>query len=285
MARKLDTSNAGLFKRALSRTGSGGGSNAALFGLSGKMRHREIPLDQVEPNPDQPRRNARGADIAVLAASIGEKGLLQPINVREVAPDRFQIVAGERRYWAFHALERETIPALVIDTDDVQALALIENAQRVDLHPIDLATTLARLIGDKGLTQEQAAVLIGKSQEYEARLLGILRLPARILEEAPDQPAVSVSLLMELAELPDEDAQLALWARAGNGLTVKEVRGAKQERKAARPASPSVAPVLRALRSNVGKMHNLKASGHALAEEQRRELRELRDAIDALLRN
>ena len=285
MARKLDTSNAGLFKRALSRTGSGGGSNAALFGLSGKMRHREIPLDQVEPNPDQPRRNARGADIAVLAASIGEKGLLQPINVREVAPDRFQIVAGERRYWAFHALERETIPALVIDTDDVQALALIENAQRVDLHPIDLATTLARLIGDKGLTQEQAAVLIGKSQEYVARLLGILRLPARILEEAPDQPAVSVSLLMELAELPDEDAQLALWARAGNGLTVKEVRGAKQERKAARPASPSVAPVLRALRSNVGKMHNLKASGHALAEEQRRELRELRDAIDALLRN
>ncbi len=285
MARKLDTSNAGLFKRALSRTGSGGGSNAALFGLSGKMRHREIPLDQVEPNPDQPRRNARGADIAALAASIGERGLLQPINVREVAPDRFQIVAGERRYWAYRSLERETIPALVIDTDDVQALALIENAQRVDLHPIDLATTLARLIEDKGLTQEQAAVLIGKSQEYVARLLGILRLPARILEEAPDQPAVSVSLLMELAELPDEDAQLALWARAGNGLTVKEVRGAKQERKAARPASPSVAPVLRALRSNVGKMHNLKASGHALAEEQRRELRELRDAIDALLRN
>ena len=225
------------------------------------------------------------ADIAALAASIGERGLLQPINVREVVPDRFQIVAGERRYWAYRSLERETIPALVIDTDDVQALALIENAQRVDLHPIDLATTLARLIGDKGLTQEQAAVLIGKSQEYVARLLGILRLPARILEEAPDQPAVSVSLLMELAELPDEDAQLALWARAGNGLTVKEVRGAKQERKAARPASPSVAPVLRALRSNVGKMHNLKASGHALAEEQRRELRELRDAIDALLRN
>ena len=285
MARKLDTSNAGLFKRALSRTGSGGGSNAALFGLSGKMRHREIPLDQVEPNPDQPRRNARGADIAVLAASIGEKGLLQPINVREVAPDRFQIVAGERRYWAYRSLERETIPALVIDTDDVQALALIENAQRVDLHPIDLASTLAKLIGDKGLTQEQAAVLIGKSQEYVARLLGILRLPARILEEAPDQPAVTVSLLMELAELADETAQLALWARAGSGLTVKEVRNAKQERKAARPATPSVAPVLRALRSNVGKIHSLRASGHSLAEDQRQELRDLRDAIDALLQN
>ena len=285
MARKLDTSNAGLFKRALSRTGSGGGSNAALFGLSGKMRHREIPLEQVEPNPDQPRRNARGADIAALAASIGEKGLLQPINVREVAPDRFQIVAGERRYWAFRALERETIPALVIDTDDVQALALIENAQRVDLHPIDLASTLAKLIGDKGLTQEQAAVLIGKSQEYVARLLGILRLPARILEEAPDQPAVTVSLLMELAELADETAQLALWTRAGSGLTVKEVRNAKQERKAARPATPSVTPVLRALRSNVGKIHSLRESGHPLAEDQRQELRDLRDAIDALLQN
>ncbi|CAO3454940.1 Chromosome (plasmid) partitioning protein ParB / Stage 0 sporulation protein J [Azospirillum argentinense] len=284
MARKLDTSNAGLFKRALSRTGSGGGSNAALFGLSGKMRHREIPLEQVEPNPDQPRRNAREADIAALAASIGERGLLQPINVREVAPDRFQIVAGERRYWAFRTLERETIPALIIDTDDVQALALIENAQRVDLHPIDLALTLARLIGDKGLTQEQAAVLIGKSQEYVARLLGILRLPARILEEAPDRPAVSVSLLMELAELPDEAIQLALWKRAGDGLTVKDVRNAKQERKAALPATPSAAPALRALRSNVDKIHSLRASGHALAEDQRRELRDLRDAIDALLR-
>lgn len=283
MARKLDTSNAGLFKRALSRTGSGGGSNAALFGLSGKMRHREIPLEQVEPNPDQPRRNARGADIAALAASIGERGLLQPINVREVAPDRFQIVAGERRYWAFRALERETIPALVIDTDDVQALALIENAQRVDLHPIDLALTLAKLIGDKGLTQEQAAVLIGKSQEYVARLLGILRLPSRILEEAPDRPAVSVSLLMELAELPDEAIQLALWARAGDGLTVKDVRSAKQERKAARLAAPSAAPALRALRSNVDKIHSLRALGHALAEDQRQELRDLRDAIDALL--
>ncbi|MDQ2103834.1 ParB/RepB/Spo0J family partition protein [Azospirillum isscasi] len=285
MARKLDTSNAGLFRRAISRTGSGGGSNAALFGLSGKMRHREIPLDQVEPNPDQPRRNARGADIAALAASIGERGLLQPINVREVAPDRFQIVAGERRYWAFRQLERETIPALVIDTDDVQALALIENAQRVDLHPIDLATTLARLIGDKGLTQDQTAVLIGKSQEYVARLLGILRLPARILEEAPDQPAVTVSLLMELAELGDEAAQLTLWKRAGDGLTVKEVRNAKQERKESRAATPSVTPVLRALRSNVGKIHSLRASGHPLAEDQRQELRDLRDAIDALLQN
>ncbi|MBP2315681.1 ParB/RepB/Spo0J family partition protein [Azospirillum soli] len=283
MARKLDTSNAGLFKRAISRTGSGGGSNAALFGLSSSMRYREIPLAQIEPNPDQPRRNARTADIGALAASIAQKGLLQPINVREVAPDRFQIVAGERRYWAFDALGRPTIPALIIDTDDVQALALIENVQRVDLHPLEMAASLDRLIAEKGLIQEQAAVLIGKSQEYVARLLGILRLPTRIREEAPAHPNVSASLLMELAELGDAATQESLWERAKTGLTVKDVRAVKQERKAnASSPSPSVEPVLRALRGNVTKIRDLQQAG-LLAEEQRRELRALRDAIDAVL--
>ena len=195
MARKLDLSNTAQFRKAMGRaaTGGGAGANAALFGLSSRMRYREVPLEQVEPNPDQPRRDARNADVATLAASIEQKGLLQPINVQEVAPDRFRIVAGERRYWAFRALARETIPALVIDTDDPQALALLENVQRVDLHAIELAGSLGRLIEEKGLVQEQAAVLIGRSQEYVARLLGILKLPDAILAEAPARPEVSAS--------------------------------------------------------------------------------------------
>lgn len=290
MVRKLDTTNTGLFKRAMSRTGAGGGSNSALFGLSSAVRYREIPLAQIEPNPGQPRRNARGAEIAALAASIAQKGLLQPLNVREVAPDRFQIIAGERRYWALMSLERATAPALVLDTDDVQVLALIENVQRVDLHPVDLALSLKGLIGDKGLTQEQAAVLIGKSQEYVARLVGILRLPADILDDAPNHPQVSASLLMELAELGDEAALRALWARVGEGLTVKEVRAAKRERReirppAAAPATPSAlyVPVLRSLRTSVLKLRNLSDEGTRIDEDQRRELLTLRNAIDAVL--
>lgn len=287
MARKLDTSNAGLFKRAVSRTGSGGGGNAALFGLSAKMRYREIPLTQVEPDRGQPRRNAQDADIAALAASVEQKGLLQPINVREVAADRFRIVAGERRYWAFRQLDRETIPALILDTDDSQALALIENVQRVDLHPVDLAGSLGRLIEEKGLTQDQAAVLIGKSQEYVARLLGILRLPSPILEEAPGFPQVSVSLLMELAELGDEAAQHALWrtVRDGGGLTVKAVREAKQRKKAPSPAAAPglVRPVLKARHSGVAKVRDLSGGGTRLEDEEREALRALRAEIDALL--
>ncbi|HYH18330.1 MAG TPA: ParB/RepB/Spo0J family partition protein [Azospirillum sp.] len=288
MARKLDTSNSGLFKRALSRTpAGGGGSNSALFGLSTSMRHREIPLAQVEPDPDQPRRNAQDADIAALAGSIALKGLLQPINVREVAPDRFRIVAGERRYWAFRALERESIPALIIDTDDPQALALIENVQRVDLHPVELAASLQRLIADKGLVQEQAATLIGKSQEYVARLLGILRLPAAILDEAPGYPAVSVSLLMELAELGEAEQQRALWDRVktGEGLTVKTVRAAKQDRRATAPDLPVYTPVLKQLQRGIVKIRELKDAGSALGDAERRELRHLRDTLDALLRD
>lgn len=287
MARKLDTSNAGLFKRAVSRTGSGGGGNAALFGLSAKVRYREIPLAQIEPDPDQPRRNAQDADIEVLAASIEQRGLLQPINVREVAADRFHIVAGERRYWAFRQLNRETIPALILDTDDAQALALIENVQRVDLHPLDLASSLGRLIEEKGLTQEQAAVIIGKSQEYVARLLGILRLPSPILDEAPRFPQVSVSLLMELAELGDEAAQLALWRtmRDGGGLTVKAVREAKQRKKAPFPAvaADSVRPVLKALHSGLAKVRDLSGGGTRLGDDERKALQTLRAEIDALL--
>ncbi|WP_448191594.1 ParB/RepB/Spo0J family partition protein [Azospirillum sp. sgz301742] len=288
MARKFDTSNAGLFKRAVSRTGSGGGGNAALFGLSAKMRYREIPLIQIEPDPDQPRRNAQDADVGTLAASVEQKGLLQPINVREVAADRFRIVAGERRYWAFRQLDRETIPALILDTDDAQALALIENVQRIDLHPVDLARSLERLISDKGLTQEQAAALIGKSQEYVARLLGILRLPADILNEAPEHAQVSVSLLMELAELTDPKAQRALWAsvRAGAGLTVKAVREAKQQHKAAPSSGHSVAsfrPVLKALHNGVAKVRDLSHGGAKLGDEERRALLALRADIDALL--
>jgi ParB family chromosome partitioning protein len=283
MPPKLDTSNTGLFKRALSRAGTGGGGNQVLFGLSSQLRFREISLEQIEPDPGQPRRDAQGADIATLAASIQQKGLLQPINVREVTADRFRIVAGERRYWAFRHLDRATIPALIVDTDDPQALALIENAQRVDLHPVDLAIALHRLMDDKGLTQEQAALLIGKSQEYVARLIGILKLPAAILDEAPRQGQVSVSLLMELAELGDEAAQLGLW-RDGNdgGLTVKTVRDAKKTRRGA-VRSPSYEPVFKALRANVAKVRDMKDEGLALAEPHRTALRALRDEIDTLL--
>ncbi|MBP2295073.1 ParB/RepB/Spo0J family partition protein [Azospirillum rugosum] len=280
----LDTANTGLLKRAISRAAGGGSSsNRALFGLSAKMRFREIPLGQIEPDPDQPRRNAQEADIGALAASIEQKGLLQPINVREIAADRFMIIAGERRYWAFQQLARDTIPAMVLDTDDAQALALIENVQRVDLHPIDVARSLERLIDDKGLTQEQAAVLIGKSQEYVARLLGILRLPAPILEDAPQQAHVSVSVLMELSELGDAALQAQLWERAKSGLTVKAVREAKQQRKAPSPTPASYQPALRALHNGMAKLHDLSAGGRRLEDADRKALLDLRAAIDALL--
>lgn len=285
MARKLDTTNAGLFRRAVDRAGGGGTANAALFGLSSNMRYREVALEQIVPNPEQPRRNAHTADIDALAVSIEQKGLLQPINLREIAADRFEIVAGERRYWAFRQLGRESIPALILDTTDTQALALIENVQRIDLHPVDLARSLERLIGEKGLTQEQAAVLIGKSQEYVARLLGILRLPSTILDEAPQRAQVSVSSLMELAELGDTSAQMALWRSAEGGLTVKSVRDVKQRRNAPSPApsNTSLRPTFKALHTGLAKIRDMSDRGSSLTDDDRCTLRALRDAIDALL--
>ena len=283
MARKIDVSNAAQFKRALNRTGGGGGDNNTLFGLSSRLRYREIPLEHIEPDPGQPRRNARDAAIESLAASITLKGLLQPINVRETEPDRFVIVAGERRYWAFRQLERGTIPALVIETDDAQELALIENVQRVDLHPVELALSLHRLISEKGLVQEQAAVLIGKSQEYIARLLGILRLPQQILDGALAHSEISVSLLMELAEVGNQDLQFSLWQRVGDGLTVKAVRAAKTLRSATVAPSPSFGSVMRTLRTGVSRVQTLTANGTILDQKHRLAVRELRDELTKLL--
>ena len=114
-------------------------------------------------------------------------------------------------------------------TEDPKALALVENVQRVDLHALEIARSLRELIDDKGLTQEEAGTLIGKSQAHVARLLGLLKLPSDVLEELPEHRHVGPSLLLELAEIADPDMQRALWQQAKNGLTIRELRQAKQE--------------------------------------------------------
>jgi ParB family chromosome partitioning protein len=144
----------------------------------------EIELSKIAPNPFQPRTEFGPEEIAELANSIREKGLLQPILLRK-HHDGFQIVAGERRYRAMQSLGRETIPALVRDQlsdRDMMEMALIENIQRVQLNAIEEAMAYEQLINTCGITHDELAQKLGKSRSAITNTLRLLKLENPLLE-------------------------------------------------------------------------------------------------------
>jgi ParB family transcriptional regulator, chromosome partitioning protein len=145
---------------------------------------REIPLDLIQPNGRQPRRTFDEARLAELAESIRARGVLQPIVVRPLAGGSFELVAGERRVRAARMVERETIPALVRDTDDWERLdmALAENMARVDLNAIEEARACAMLVEDLRLTKQELGRRVGRSRVAISNLIRLLELPEEALE-------------------------------------------------------------------------------------------------------
>lgn len=297
MSRKLNLTNTALLNRAAGRA-------ASLFGVDEGASLRELDIAAVSPNPLQPRRHFDAEALATLAASIERHGLLQPICVREIQANLYQIVAGERRYRAFLSLGRTTIPAMVTRTDDPATLALIENIQREDLDALELVEALWNLLNERGATQDQLAALIGKSQAYVSRTLRIMELPRRIRDAYAAHRHVPISALMIIAETPGEDDQWALWEMAREGLSVRALDAAKAARKAAaapppKPATPSTAAsasasgrsasdpapgkVLAGLRRNVDALRGWREKGGAPSEDQAEALLALRAEIDALL--
>ena len=142
---------------------------------------RAIRIDQIQPNPFQPRKEFREEDLAQLQASIAANGLLQPITVR-AAGDHFELVAGERRLRAASRLGWTEIPAIVKDYDDkaLLTLALVENLQRADLNPIEEAEGYSRLIAEFQLTQQEVASIVGKDRSTVANSLRLLTLPTAV---------------------------------------------------------------------------------------------------------
>ena len=143
-----------------------------------------LPLREIEPDPDQPRKTFDEETLAELAASISEHGLLQPIAVRPHGVDRYLIVAGERRWRACRMAGLTEAPVVVKDVTDEQAmeLALVENLQREDLDPVEEALGIRELMTRCDLTQEQAARKLGKSRSALANSLRLLNLPETVLE-------------------------------------------------------------------------------------------------------
>lgn len=145
---------------------------------------KTLPLQKVEPNPDQPRRDFDPEALEALSESIVQHGILQPLTVREMENGYYQIIAGERRWRAARLAGLREIPAIVIEADDKKAteLALIENLQREDLNPVEEATGYSRLLEEYGMTQEDAAKRVGKSRPAVANALRLLQLQPEILE-------------------------------------------------------------------------------------------------------
>ena len=141
-----------------------------------------IPIDMIEPNPFQPRMNFDQDALEELSESIRTLGLIQPITVRHKSEGRYQIISGERRFRACQMTGMDMIPAYIRDTNDqgMLEMAIVENIQRENLDPIEIAMSYKRLIEECSLTQEQMAVRVGKNRASVTNYLRLLKLPAKI---------------------------------------------------------------------------------------------------------
>ena len=143
-----------------------------------------LPIEKIRPNPDQPRKQFTREDLDDLAASIAEKGIIQPLIVRDHGDGTYGIVAGERRWRAAQMAKLHEVPVILRDFSDVEVLeiAIIENIQRADLNPIEEAAGYRQLMDRFGHTQEKMAEALGKSRSHIANLLRLLNLPEPVLD-------------------------------------------------------------------------------------------------------
>lgn len=192
-----------------------------------------IPISAIETNPFQPRTEIEEVSLNELAQSIKEHGIIQPITVRKLGYDKYQIISGERRFRAAQLAGLTEIPAFIRVANDQQMLemALIENIQREDLNPIEIALSYQRLMEECRLTQEDVSKRVGKQRSTVANYLRLLKLPAPI-QKALKENAITMGHARALINIENEDKQLALFALIlEQDLSVREVeelaKGAK----------------------------------------------------------
>jgi len=211
----------------------------ALTASSGTPVGRMVPIDQLDPNPDQPRQVM--GDLSELMASIAQKGIIEPLIVRSRG-ERLQIIAGERRYQAAVQVGVTEVPVIIRDVDDSELIeiALIENIQRKDLTPFEEAEALKSLSEGFSYTHEDLAKRLGKSRSSITELLSLNGIPEKVKGLCRLAEISSKSMLLQVARQPDEDAMVALVehvTRAG-GMTREEARKVAAPVKSSRTTRP-----------------------------------------------
>jgi ParB family transcriptional regulator, chromosome partitioning protein len=232
------------------RSGLGRGLGALiptdLTGEAGSAL-REVPVGSIAPNPHQPRSYFDEEALATLTASIAELGVLQPILVREVDSERYELIAGERRWRAAKRAGLDSIPVVVRTVDEVLSLeqALVENLHREDLNPLEEAAAYQQLMEDFELTQEQVAQKVGKSRSAVANTLRLFQLPPSI-QRLIAENQLSAGHAKALLGTPDRAFQEELSRRiVADGLSVREAEDAVRRHgqpEDAAPAPPAAVP-------------------------------------------
>ena len=205
----------------------------------------ELPLDQIAINPFQPRTHFDEEGISELAKSIKELGIIQPITVRKIGFQSYQLISGERRFRAVKQLEMESIPAFIRIANDQESLemALVENIQRRDLDPIEIALSYQRLIEDIQLTQEQMSSRVGKKRSTIANYLRLLKLDP-IIQTGMRDGFLSMGHGRALVNVESKTDQLGIYEKIlAKGLSVRATEALVREYKNPKSKPAAYQPV------------------------------------------
>ena len=199
----------------------------------GSSTINEIPIEQIEPNADQPRSLFNEEALQELANSIHEIGIIQPITLRQISVNRFQIIAGERRWRASKKAGLKTIPAYIrtIKDENVMEMALVENIQREDLNPVEIALAYEHLLENTGMTQEKVAERVGKSRAAVTNFLRLLKLPTQV-QMSLQKREIDMGHARALLALDSPSLQLKVFREIlKNGWPVRKVEEVVQQLK------------------------------------------------------
>lgn len=196
-------------------------------------RVAEIPVDTIQPNPYQPRQDFEEDALDELASSIEKFGLIQPITVRVTDEKEFELISGERRLRAARRASISHVPAFIrsAESEEMLEMALVENVQREDLNPVEIALSYQRLMDECDLTHEEVAAKVDKNRSTVTNTVRLLRLPPAVQARLRDQ-SISKGHARMLVNLDDETTQLEILEQIlEKGLTVRELETLVRERK------------------------------------------------------
>lgn len=191
----------------------------------GSSTINEIAIDQIEANPNQPRREFENEALHELAVSIREIGIIQPITLRQITENKFQIIAGERRWRASQLAGLKAIPAYIrtIKDENVMEMALVENIQREDLNAVEIALAYEHLMEGSGMTQEKVSERVGKSRTAITNYLRLLKLPAEV-QMALQKKEIDMGHARALLAVDSPSLQIKLFKEIQkNGYSVRKV--------------------------------------------------------------
>ena len=232
--KKFNTLGRGLNDISTSGKGLGALISTNDVQTNGSSKINEIEITKIERNHNQPRREFDEEALQELANSIRELGIVQPITLRQIDEDRYQIIAGERRWRASQIAGLTSVPAYIrtINDENVMEMALVENIQREDLNAVEIALAYQHLLDNTGMTQEKVAERVGKKRATVANFLRLLKLPAQV-QMALQKKEIDMGHARALLALDDPKLQIKIFKEiVKQGYSVRKVEEIIQQLKA-----------------------------------------------------